>query len=129
MNKEITIIEIINKIANNENMPKKIKYNDKIYIYSEANQDYLECNKDDFDLLGYAFCNWRTRDFINDKVEIIEEDKPMIEKIDGGIITSRGTYINFNDVYKDMSTSYKTIDDIIIKINEIIDYINKNEEK
>ena len=63
MNKEITIIELINKIANNEEMPKKIKYEDKIYIYSETSQDYLEINKDDFDLLGYAFCTWRTKDF------------------------------------------------------------------
>ena len=77
MNKEMTIIEIINKIANNEDIPKRIKYKDKIYIYNEPNQDYLEYNKDDFDFLGYAFCNWRTRDFINDKVEILEEDKDI----------------------------------------------------
>ena len=58
--------------------------------------------------------------------EIIE-DKSIIEKINGGIITSRAVYTNFNDVFKDMSKSYETIDDIIIKLNEVIDYINRRE--
>lgn len=76
MNKEITIIELINKIANREEVPQKIKYIDKIYIYTEENQDYLD-TEDEFYLLGYTFGNLSTRDFINDKVEILEEDKDI----------------------------------------------------
>ena len=75
MKKEITIIELLNKIANGEEVPEKIKYKDTEYIFSDGVQDYLECNKYDFDLLGYCFCNYRTRDFINDKVEIIEDNE------------------------------------------------------
>lgn len=82
MNKEITIIEIINKIANREEVPQKIKYIDKIYIYTEENQDYLDI-EDEFYLLGYTFSNLRKRDFINDKVEILEEyEDKYIEELE-----------------------------------------------
>ncbi len=122
MNKEMTIIEIINKIANNEDIPKRIKYKDKIYIYNEPNQDYLEYNKDDFDFLGYAFCNWRTRDFINDKVEILEEDKDIEElKIENDNPTH--FYIRDEKGTKCGMTKHSKM--IAEKLNEVIREVNK----
>lgn len=122
MNKEMTIIEIINKIANNEDIPKRIKYKDKIYIYNEPNQDYLEYNKDDFDFLGYAFCNWRTRDFINDKVEILEEDKDIEEiKIENDNPTH--FYIRDEKGTKCGMTKHSKM--IAEKVNEVIREVNK----
>ena len=41
MNKEITIIKLLNKIANNEEIPKKIKYDSKIYTYNDFHRDYV----------------------------------------------------------------------------------------
>lgn len=110
MNKEITIIEIINKIANREEVPQKIKYIDKIYIYTEENQDYLD-TEDEFYLLGYTFSNLRKRDFINDKVEILEEDED-IEEIK--------FLEEFTDSYYD--TCLIKLGD---KMNEVIREVNK----
>ena len=122
MNKEMTIIEIINKIANNEDIPKRIKYKDKIYIYNEPNQDYLEYNKDDFDFLPYSFCNWRTRDFINDKVEILEEDKDIEElKIENDNPTH--FYIRDEKGTKCGMTKHSKM--IAEKLNEVIREVNK----
>ena len=122
MNKDMTIIELINKIANEEGVPQKIKYKDTIYIYSEKDQDYVECNKDDFDLLGYAFCNWITRDFINDKVEILEEDKPIIEKID--IENDSPTHFYIKNEYGTKCSLTKHSKIIVEKLNEVIEYTN-----
>lgn len=134
MNKEMTIIEIINKIANNEDIPKRIKYKDKIYIYNEPNQDYLEYNKDDFDFLGYAFCNWRTRDFINDKVEILEEDKD-IELLDVALLSQSDNWLwcpSKDDFEKDIELNEYIISNIREntlnfqrKLNEVIKEVNK----
>lgn len=53
---------------------KKIKYRNKIWEYDIENQDY--CNKNDKDdiLFSYLFNCLMTLDFINDEVEIIEEE-------------------------------------------------------
>lgn len=127
MNKIITIYELLGLVKDGK-APKKIKYEDIIWKYDLQENEYIK-DGDYWLFQDYFPNNLNFLDCLNDKVEILEEDKPMIEKIDGGIITSRGAYTNLNDVYKDMSTSYETIDDIIIKINEIIDYINRKEDK
>ena len=119
-------IELLKKIKNNE-----LKLNQKINVYYD-NKDVA------YDLV--AILTYKGKEVIwtentfrfsmlyddNYLFEIIE-DKSIIEKINGGIITSRAVYTNFNDVFKDMSKSYETIDDIIIKLNEVIDYINRRE--
>lgn len=96
------VIDLYNKIANGEEVPEKIKVDDKYYYYDET--DYAE------------FYRYRTileddvlTDYVNlnDEVEIIEEDK-KIEKID------------YN-----RNTNFRNIAD---KINEIIDEVNKMKE-
>lgn len=121
-------IELLKKIKNNE-----LKLNQKINVYYD-NKDVA------YDLVAILTYKgneviWSENTFRfsmlyddNYLFEIIE-DKSIIEKINGGIITSRAVYTNFNDVFKDMSKSYETIDDIIIKLNEVIDYINRREDK
>ena len=121
MNKEITIIELINKIANREEVPQKIKYIDKIYIYTEENQDYLD-TEDEFCLLGYTFGNLSTRDFINDKVEILEEDKDIEElKIENDNPTH--FYIRDEKGTKCGMTKHSKM--IAEKLNEVIREVNK----
>lgn len=77
---KIKIIDLLNKIANNEEVPKKIKYNDEIYeryqnITTNNLYYYQVPNKCKFliDQLSSAI------DLL-DEVEIIEEPK-KIEKI------------------------------------------------
>lgn len=121
MNKEITIIELINKIANREEVPQKIKYIDKIYIYTEENQDYLD-TEDEFYLLGYTFGNLSTRNFINDKVEILEEDKDIEElKIENDNPTH--FYIRDEKGTKCGMTKHSKM--IAEKLNEVIREVNK----
>ena len=96
------VIDLLNKIANGEKVPKKIKYNNKIYEYTYEIDWYLR-----EDLKSELFID---KKYLNDEIEIIEdtskEDK-KIEKIDLPI-PSLSPQLLF------LST----------KINEIIDRLN-----
>lgn len=109
------IIDLLNKIANGEEVPKKIKWLEQIYEYSDIDKFYYQN--------GYSMY----RDFytegncLNEEVEIIEEEKE-IEKLkyfdlcksneDGDLeLTYTGVADTFDEVYE--------------KINEIIDAVNE----
>lgn len=70
---KIKIIDLLNKIANNEEVPKKIIFDTYLYIYDKENKIYY--NEENETL-------WQSYNFriLNDEVEIIKEDK-KIEKI------------------------------------------------
>lgn len=121
MKKTIKIIDLLVKIANGEEVPKKIKFRNALWIYSEENQDYLEYNKDDSDLFGYAFCNLKTLDFINDEVEILDEEEfEDIEEIE----TSYGGDCKHR-IFESNGVSYEVSPTMKNKINQLI----KNQKK
>ena len=130
MSKKISVYDLLGLIKDGK-APKMIKYKDNNYIFT--GYDYhciltdIEKGFVEYWLIGNY--NQELNFLLNEKVEILQEDKPIIEKINGGMVTSRAVYTNFNDVFKDMSKSYETIDDIIIKLNEVIDYLNRKEDK
>ena len=82
MNKEMTmikIIDLVNKEANSEKMPEKIKYKDTVYIYSNYYKDYVEKKSEirieaDTGLLQ----NIELLKCLNNYVEVLEEDKGII---------------------------------------------------
>ena len=101
------IIDLLNKIANGEKIPKYIKYYDRLHQKEDTmmccyNNIIYKLDNNIFDLL--------------DEVEVIEEDK-KIEKI--LLSTIEG---------KPMTLYTGAEVEIIEKINEIIDYLeDKNE--
>ena len=104
------VIELLTKIANGEEVPKKIRFDDMIWnkICGEKNIYYI--NEYDSDLFVYFFRKNITFD-LNDEIEIIEEDK-KIEKLNTKDVFACDDNIR---VYFAFTWS---------KINEIIDYIN-----
>lgn len=107
---KIKIIDLLVKIANNEEVPKKIKYSNVKLEYVEENGDYY--NYYGRGLFEYKFGN--CKNFLNDEVEIIEEPK-KIEKLPKGIT--------------DNACATKDQRTIANKINELIDEINNLKEK
>ena len=109
------IIDLLNKIANGEELPKKIKYDTINYFF--RSYDYKEVHGELIDEQS----SWIEKiDFykLNDEVEIIEEDKKIPEKLDKYADVSG----NFTCEW---SFNEKKLKD---KINEIIDYLkNKGE--
>lgn len=99
-----TIIDILNIIARGEEPPKKIVFRNEVYIYED--DDYYTDTYNDA-----IFDYHEITDILNEEVTLLESTityKPdKIEKID------------FNDSINE------NLYDIEVKINEIIDYINK----
>ena len=106
---KITIYELLGLVKDGK-APKKIKYGNIKLEYDEDFTDYYKyCDKGFFEY-KFTTCN----DFLNEKVEIIEESK-KIEKMEC-------------DVESWFTPSQADIE-IIKKVNELIDEINKLNEK
>ena len=99
------IIDILNKIANGEEIPH-IQYDDvEAYIGADG---YLK------DTYGDNVEWWIDKVWLNTEVEIIEEDK-KIENIDFDWLQS----------FEDNDKQYTSMQVLFEKIDEIIDYLNK----
>ena len=111
MNKTIKIIDLINKIANGEEFPKKIKYNKKdIYIWDSIQNKYV---LKDASYISLAF------DFkeLNEEVEIIEDDYTIdiqgIEELDVDnihLMTAHNLETLFVERYNEMVKVIKQTD-------------------
>lgn len=110
---KIKIIDLLNKIANNEEVPEKIMFDAWLYIYDEEEKTYYD--EEDRTL-------WQSYNFkiLTDEVEILDEPK-KIEKI-----TVREKTLGFPNgewTARNMDKAFA------IKINELIDEINNLKEK
>lgn len=126
------VIDLLNKIANGETPPKKIKYDNSICFYDEGKKDYYVDG--DLCLCGdyIRFC----LDDLNDEVEIIEDKK--IEKIDLEDTiqndTDLGQQCKIINKINEIVDKLNTIDIILTPLEidknkcQIIDYLNKEEK-
>ena len=109
------IIDLLNKIANGEEVPKKIKINNFIYEY----RDYMYCTeKANYqDIEDYLFGKWNFN-ILNNEVEILEEEKKIPEKLSTwySVEVKQSDEENIEYANYNFETMYK-------KINEIIDYL------
>lgn len=130
MKKTIKLIDLYNKIANGEELPKKIKYKDLVYEIKYIGEDidyivdekwsYNNQIKSGIPLLD-AFPSNTLNDFIyytsalNDEIEIIDEEPKKIELLEGVMYEDDDVQIE----------RLPNLQEIKNKINEIIDYINR----
>ena len=103
------IIDLLNKIANGEEVPKKVKYRGEVYDYIKIYKEgirYTNLDReqnDEYRMLIFS------SNALNDEVEILEEEKKIPEKL---------PIYDCIDVYNKFD-----IDDNRKAINEIIDYL------
>lgn len=108
------IIDLLVKISQGEKMPKKIKYEGYVWEYDKVAKDYYRNDIDEEHIyLFQDLFKKETGFFINNEVEIIEEDKKIIRlEFEEGNIEDKlflARYITHNRA----------------KINELIDEVNK----
>ena len=108
---KIKVIDLLNKIANGEKAPKKIKINNVIYEYRGCMYCTEKANYQDIE--DYLFGKWNFN-ILNKEVEILDEQK-KIEKMECSVESW-------------FSPSQADIE-IIKKINELIDEINNLKDK
>ena len=104
------VIDLLNKIAKGEEVPKKIKYEKDTYIHID-NYCYY-CEDTNLILSDRIFAEYSK---LNDEVEVIEEDK-KIEKLEGIYAVDHKWQCENNNIF-------------VKKINELIDKINNLKKK
>ena len=124
MNNFVTVYELLGLIKDGK-APKKIKWDNVEWEFKEEFDDYFRngtyLTTEGFDIFNSA------KDFLDNTIEILEENKPIIEKIDlfddlQDILNNGDESIVLNAIHKCLTTEK-------YKLNEIIDYINRKEDK
>lgn len=94
------VIDLLNKIANGEKMPKKIKYDKEEYFWCEQCETYEDQKSKD----------WLSNiDNLNDEVEILEDTMEEIEELK--------EYVNYLENQNCIRMAKK--------INELVRFCNK----
>lgn len=113
MNKKIKIIELLNLIANKEEIPRHIKYEYYQYDWSDNANNYI-CEDADGERLsmfddGYIciLCN-----SLNDEVEILEDNTEDIEELKYDVVDENGR-------------GWYKLDTIADKVTELIKAVNQ----
>jgi len=120
--KTIKIIDLLNKIANGEELPNKFEYDN--LTFKRINNYYV--NEDGDSLQNSILTNFAN---LNDEVEIIEEDK-KIEKLPYYSLEKIQKAKNKEEHYKRrIELLEKRVEDYHNKINELIDKVNSLENK
>ncbi len=121
------VIDLLVKIANGEEVSKKIKFMNSIWEYCKNGgiQDYI--NDYDKCLMEFIPIN---KVGLNDEVEIIEEPKKIekLESVRGSDLTDltdKDMILRNNSLIE----LCKTLNNMNNKINELIDEINNLKEK
>lgn len=117
----MTIIDLLNKIANDEEVPKKIKYCGTIYEKFDYNNKYYDIDNEnrEKDLLSEHLAS---KAFYNDTVEILEKNKIEKLKLDEEHCRLYKNNDEWWAIKKHQLFVYK-------KFNNLIDEINKLKEK
>lgn len=132
------VIDLLNKIANNEEVPKKIFYPGVyrcVLVYDEKQKDYSVLGE--YYMFKDLYSYQKTQDFINDEIMVIE-DEPRDIEVCGSLFTRSG-YNRLAEIKEDkkiekldmkaMKQDFNTVENELIlgyKINEIIDRLDKN---
>lgn len=122
---KIKLIDLLNKIYNNDNIPKKIIYDNCKWEYLSEYSDYK--NEYKSYLFGYYIANYDDiHSFLNQEIEIIEEDK-KIEKLNDKAryyfsTVANGMTKRDREALDEMfEKCYKTIDELIDEVNKLIE--------
>lgn len=104
------IIDLAEKQRNNEILPKHIKY-ENIDLYFDGVSYYDK--EGNYTILDILSANNQALTHLYDKVEIIEEQKKIPEKLD----------YKYRNTYGNISQHKQSEIDIIDTLNSVIDYL------
>lgn len=133
------IIDLINKINNNEEIPKKIKYEDIIFEYDKDRKEYIH-KLDDWcsETILFKAMNENTyfiQDLLKIEVEVIEENKEIdtinaYKLIEEPYLADCLKEKKFNEVAKMLKQSeleiVERVNDLVYAVKELI---KEREEK
>ena len=121
MSKTIRVIDLLNKIANGEEVPYKVKYNGIIFTYNSSNKQglkYVDLNKE-----NEVFYRYLTGvvNKLTDEAEIIEEQEEIdIQKLDENI-----KYYNIIGYSENEKMLFNMIQDTANRINKLVQAVKQ----
>lgn len=120
MNKKIKVIELINKVYANLDVPEKVKYKDKKYKYNKVTEDYeSEDGEWLFPKMIKSFGRWTEKE-----VEILEDEEEInIEEIEELQIFGDSTVYDYNDIDRNR----KVINELVKAVKQLNKEINKED--
>ena len=115
------VIDLLNKIANGEEVPKKIKFENEVYVLDHEGLDFYALEE------GYGLLLEKINDtnLLNVEVEIIEEKPKHIEEINK-------SYPIFNFDEKSFEAMKDMLQDVYskqVKIIKAVNYLLDKEER
>lgn len=117
---KIKIFDLLNKIYNNDNIPKRILYDNQVWRYNDATNDFKNEADGSYLFIDYISFYSTIKDFLESELEIIAEPQ-KIEKL---CEYNRDLYVLTDD--PDLKIKYSDdYNNIAVRINEIIDVVNK----
>ena len=112
------VIDLLNKIANGEKLPNKIKYGKLILEKIERSYEEIDyVNNEGYNLGGFLWLH-----NLNDEIEIIEEDKPIMTLADC-IIEIYNLREKLNKLVRELNKEIRNLQ------NQIYEMRNSNELK
>ena len=121
-------------MLNGEEVPEKIKYECHILKYDKSMQDYMGVSKTGSgSFLNYLFTNYQTSLFINNEVEIIEDEDiniQDIEKLDKNLkINDLESPFGINEeiIWTEIIKQHNKINDLIKAVKKLDKEINRYE--
>ena len=107
MNKKIKLIELLNKIATGEDLPKRIKIQDYVFELSKNYEPYYYNEDVEIThLINHNFSN------LNDEVEILEDNTEEIEELEI-------TEIVQNRLVKEIRENREKINQLVKAVNKL----------
>ena len=118
------IIDLLNKIANGEEVPKKIRIDHWCYNFEwvEYKSNYYD-KHEDIDLMS---CLSMDKEELNYEVEILEEEKKIPEKLNNFTIAVGS--VDESDIEEYIQKLFNQQYEIFKRINSIIDYLKSKGE-
>lgn len=119
------IIDLLNKIVNDEEIPNKIKYCRTIFYYDDNSRDYISISNE-FNSGGISICKYIFGGNLNDEVEIIEEENKIPEKLKWNEKSQHNVVTD--NTKKTLEHLLSRSEQLKKSINEIIDYLKSKGE-
>lgn len=121
--KTIKLIDLLNKIANGEEVPKRIRYEYKDYVYKDNYEDYY-CEEESRYLFEIIVNdeNWKLSYTMNIEVEILEEEKKIPERVSNAEVFEVPK-LNNMELSNIALTNKEDIKIIKDTLNKVLDYL------
>ena len=124
------VIDLLNKIANGEGVPKKFTYKDYFWEYDKRNEMWFTYFTRCGEMKNYRFDRlFYLNKCLNDEVEVIEDKKIRKIKVNYSPDIEEKIFYEDGDKPNHCILGDAGTELLINKINEIIDEINDLKEK